>query len=104
MIHTDLYIAVGDDRTSLPNAEWDSFIDEVVVPRFPRGFSVMPGDGLWHNMTLRRTQRLQLRVLVIFHDDSQDDRRKVEEVVSEWKKRYPCESVMRVERIVDVTF
>jgi len=101
-IKTEIYIAVGDEHMVLPAFEWKQFLDEVVTPRFQKGITITAGIGQWHNSILGRPQHLEVKVLTILHDGSKSIA--ADEIRSEWKKRYSCESVMRVDAEVKVSF
>jgi len=104
LIKSELYIAVGDEKSELPAGAWDQFLKEVVSSRFPNGITVLSGEGQWFNQHLAAHQNLKLKVIAIIHDPSPDDRAKIDEIRSIWKERYPCESVLKVEQEVEVSF
>ncbi|SDT93092.1 Protein of unknown function [Verrucomicrobium sp. GAS474] len=103
-IKTELYIAVGDERSELSEEAWELFLSEIVTSRFPKGITVLPGSGQWFNRHLGKHQNLKLKVVVIIHESTPRDREKIEEIRSTWKDRYPCESVLKVEQEVEVSF
>ena len=51
-------------RSNVSNAEWDRFVDEVVVPALPAGFTALDADGAWMNPATGVTSREQTKVLI----------------------------------------
>src|SRR3982751_5533121 len=46
MVRTELYCGLSrPEGGRIADAEWSQFLDEVVTPRFPEGFSVLDGYG-----------------------------------------------------------
>jgi hypothetical protein len=78
----------GTARTSGPavtDAEWRTFVDEVITPRFP-GFTELSAVGHW------QAEREASHVVVIIHGKNDGDG-KLGEIVREYKKRFQQQSV-----------
>lgn len=86
---------------------WDSFVDEVITPRFPDGLTILDADGQWLNKdgSIAR-EKSKVLVLVYPRKARKSVDRKIEELRREYKARFRQESVMRIdlERSVTVTF
>ena len=107
-IRTDLYFG----RTipgggTVSEAEWHKFIDEIVTPRFPEGLTVLDADGQWRGKdgTISREES-KVIVLLYPRKDRKKMNSKIEEIRSEYKKRFRQESVMRIDitKSVEVSF
>jgi hypothetical protein len=74
--------------------EWQSFLDEVVTPRFPAGLTVVAANGQWrgHNGGLEHEQA---EILTVFHAGDEPARHAVAEVIAEYKRRFQQEAVLR---------
>ena len=80
-------------------AEWRSFLDEEVTPRFPDGLSVIDIYGQYRNQqgAIGR-ERSKLLVIVVF--DAPAHASRVQAIVDSFRRRHKQESVLRVERPV----
>jgi hypothetical protein len=80
-------------------AEWRSFLDQEVTPRFPDGLSVIDAYGQYRNRrgTIER-ERAKLLVIVVF--DAPAHAARVQAIVESFIRRHGHESVLRVERPV----
>ncbi len=70
--------------------EIDTFIEEVVTPRFPDGFTIWRAKGQW------RGGNEETLVIEILHPYDIRFDRAVEEIAEEYRKRFRQEAVMRV--------
>ena len=82
-------------------------MDEIVTPRFPEGLTILGAMGQWRGKD-GSIAREETKVLVLLY--SRKVRRavnpKIEEIRSEYKKRFRQESVMRIDitKSVSVSF
>ena len=92
-LQVDLYFG------NIGEAEWRTFLDEEVTPRFPDGLSVIDAYGQYRNRrgTIER-ERAKLLVIVVF--DAPAHAARVLAVVDSFIRRHGQESVLRVERPV----
>lgn len=75
---------------AVSEAEVATFVEEVVTPRFPEGFTIWRAEGLWkggHEPSL---------VVEILHPYDAALDAKVREIAEEFRKRFHQEAVMRV--------
>ena len=71
-------------------AELKQFLDEVVVPRFPEGFTVYRAEGVF------RGGHEPSFVIEIIHKPESRFEREVEEIGEEYRKRFRQIAVLRV--------
>ena len=92
---------------SVSETEWQTFLDEVVTPRFPGGLTVLDADGQWRGND-GSISREESKVIVLLYPRKQrkEANVKIEEIRAEYKKRFTQEAVMRIDitRSVEVTF
>jgi hypothetical protein len=74
--------------------EWQSFLDEVVTPRFPAGLTVVDAKGQWRGES-GRVEQERAEILTLFHSGDEVARRAVEEVIREYQRRFQQEAVLR---------
>ena len=84
-------------------ADWQSFLDEVVTPRFPAGLTVLTANGQWRGTGIEPVKE-RSHILVIWHTASPDLSAGIEAVRSAYRVRFDQESVMRVDSLSCVVF
>jgi hypothetical protein len=75
---------------TVTQADLDKFINEVVEPRFPQGFTMWRAQGRW------RGGSEEVMVLEIIHPLDERLGNAVAEIATEYRKRFQQEAVMRV--------
>jgi len=75
---------------TVSQAELDAFINEVVEPRFPQGFTMWRAQGRW------RGGSEEVMVIEILHPLDARLEAAVGEIAEEYRKRFRQEAVMRV--------
>jgi hypothetical protein len=94
--------AARSNADPLSESEWQSFLDSVVTPRFPDGFTVLNGHGQWRGQD--GLTREQSRILVIWHDRSPNRDADIEAIRAAYKLRFDQESVLRIDGVSCVSF
>jgi Protein of unknown function (DUF3574) len=103
MVRTELFF--GLSRPSGPNisdAEFAAFLDEIVTPLFPDGYTVVPAEGRWRGAggTIREASRM----LVILHPQGAEFDAKIEQIRASYKSRFKQEAVLRADEMQTVSF
>jgi len=75
------------DGSGVTAAEWQQFLDDTVVPRFP-GFTQWAAEGSW------KGKREMTHVVVIVHPAGEEA--KIREIIEEYKRRFRQEAVFQV--------
>jgi hypothetical protein len=86
----------------LSESEWQAFLDSVVTPRFPDGFTVLSGVGQWRGQD--GLTKEQSRILVVWHERSPNRDADIEAIRSAYKSRFDQESVLRIDSVSCVSF
>jgi hypothetical protein len=102
-IYARLFFGLEGPRGSVADAEWDTFLREVVVPRFPGGLTVTYAKGHWQAAG-GPPQREASRVLEIVYDETSHRDRRVEEIAATYKTTFQQESVMVIRMPASVCF
>jgi hypothetical protein len=76
------------------DAEWQSFLDQVVTPRFPTGLTVVAATGQWRGRS-GTVEQERAEILTLFHSGDETARGAVAEIAAEYKKRFQQEAVLR---------
>jgi hypothetical protein len=106
-VDTKLYFGLGPaDQADkgISEAEWRTFLDREVSPRFPDGLSVLDVYGQWQGKNQTTPERLRTKMLIIDYPDTAENRAKVDAIRAAWKQKTGDQSVMRVTEPADVSF
>ncbi|MBA2458750.1 MAG: DUF3574 domain-containing protein [Gemmatimonadales bacterium] len=79
---------------TVSDAEWQSFLDEVVTPRFPAGLTVLSATGQWRGLS-GVVERERAEVLTVLHSGERSARKAIAEATAEYKRRFAQEAVLR---------
>jgi hypothetical protein len=74
--------------------EWARFLEEVVTPRFPAGYTVVEAAGHWRGRS-GQVEREQTELITFLYGGGETDRQKVAEIAAEYKRRFRQEAVLR---------
>lgn len=77
------------------DGDWETFLAEVVTPRFPEGLTTWHAQGQWRDST-GTVIREQSFLLEIIHPATPGADRAVRDVMAEYKHRFKQEAVLRV--------
>lgn len=86
------------DGGVVTDAEVETFLAEVVEPRFPDGFTVWRARGAWQG------GREETLVIEIVHRNDPDKDRRMREIASIYRERFRQESVLRVTTAATMQF
>jgi hypothetical protein len=106
-VDTKLYFGLGlidHPEQGVSEAEWRSFLDREVTPRFPDGLSVLDVYGQWQGKNQTTPERLRSKMLIVDYPDTPENRAKIEAIRVAWKQKTGDQSVMRVTEPADVSF
>jgi len=87
---------------TVTDAQLDQFLDEVVTPRFPDGFTVFHAQGQWRESNGVITEE-QSVVLEVLHSGSAPTTRALEEVAAEYKRRFSQSAVLYTRAAVQMS-
>jgi hypothetical protein len=59
-------------RPDLTEREWQSFLDHVVTPGVPDGYTVLDGSGAWRNPATGTTAAEATKILIVALPDTPD--------------------------------
>jgi hypothetical protein len=102
-IYARLFFGLEGPHGSVAEAEWDAFLRDVVVPRFPRGLTVTYAKGHWQAAG-EPLQREASRVLEIVYDEASHRDQRIEEIAATYKATFQQESVMVIRMPASVCF
>ncbi len=104
MIRTELFFGLGrPDGAEVTDEQWQTFVRDVVTPRFPEGLTVVSAAGQWQDGDV--IHREPSRVLILLRPakpDGSDER--IEQIRSLFKERFNQSSVLRSDAPVRASF
>lgn len=92
-VQTRLFFGLHGPMGTVSESEWETFLAEVVTPRFPDGLTVFRAQGQWRGPG-GRLEHEPSRVVEIVHDDLADAKDRIHKIVKSYKTRYQQESVL----------
>lgn len=96
-VRTELYFGLAKpDGSEVSAAEFQSFVDQDISPRFPKGLTVLDGAGHYRN---GRGERIEegTKILVLLYPPSAADSLAVERIRAAYRARFQQESVLRAD-------
>ena len=104
MVRTELYFGLSQKGGGVVTAqEFDAFVDEVITPRFPDGFTIVDAVGQWRDSTGNIIWE-RSKLLIVLHDSGERAAKAIEEIRDLYKSKFGQESVMRVTSTAGVSF
>ena len=94
LVRDVLYFGRNTPSGQLSDSAWQEFVDGTVTPRFPAGFTVWDAAGQWRGAS-GQVERERSKVLTLLHPGDSTSERQVAEAVSEYKRRFSQEAVLR---------
>lgn len=88
---------------TVSEADWISFLREVITPRFPAGLTAWRADGQWQDSS-RAVRHEESFVLELIHPADRRSEIAIQEIVGEYKRRFRQEAVLRVQGRVQVSY
>jgi Protein of unknown function (DUF3574) len=82
------------DGGTVSDAEWEAYLDSVVTPRFPAGFTVVEAQGHWRGES-GVVERERTEVLTLLHTGDEASREAVRALIEEYVRRFHQEAVLR---------
>jgi hypothetical protein len=99
-----LFFGLRTPDGPVSQVDWARFLTDVVTPRFPSGLTVVDATGQWRPHNHERITREPSRIVEIVHEDSRETDRRIQEVVTIYKRQYRQESVMLTRGRIEVCF
>ena len=102
-VYARLFFGLEGPRGSVAEAQWDAFVRDVVVPRFPSGLTITRAKGHWQAPG-EPVQREASLVLEIVYDERPHHDRRIEEIAATYKATFQQQSVMVIRMPANVCF
>lgn len=94
MVRDTLYLGRNrPDGGRVGDAEWQAFVDDVVVPRFPDGFTVVEARGHWRSGAGAIESEPSM-LLIVLHGGDAASSAAMTAIADEYKQRFRQEAVL----------
>ena len=102
LVSDTLYLGTARQGGVVDATQWTQFLREWVTPRFSDGLTVSLASGQWRGADGTIVEEPSY-VLNLVHASDEESERKVEEIASEYKRRFDQEAVLRTRSVVCVS-
>lgn len=103
MVSESLYFGTSKPKGVVTAQDWQTFLNEMVTPKFPQGLSVWQASGQWKSEAGPIVSEASY-VLNIVHAGTNPEDQALSDVVSSYKTRFQQEAVLRVRSRVCASF
>jgi hypothetical protein len=94
-IRAELFFGLPTGESQGAKAIWKRFVSEMITPRFPSGFTVVPAYGQWSG-ACGKIECQNCRILIIVAPGSASTEQALEELAQIWRRQTGESSVLRV--------
>ncbi len=87
----------GSDRKgeeAVTDDEWTSFVETIVTPELPQGFTTWGANGQWRK-TDGTLDRERTHILQFVHAPSEDYSERLERIAADYRRRFDQDAVLR---------
>jgi hypothetical protein len=98
-LQTELFFGTNKpDGTAVSEEDWKQFLAEEVTPKFPDGFTIIPGYGQFREANGSITRENSYILIVLYPFQTRKiSQRKIEQIRAAYKKNFQQQSVLRVD-------
>jgi hypothetical protein len=98
-VRTELFFGLSrPDGPAISDAEWESFLDAEITPRFPDGLTVISGDGQWQGENGQIVEEGSKIVILLYPSGAIDESNaEIEAIRAAYEQRFHQESVLRAD-------
>jgi len=103
-VETRLFFGLATPERTVSEEEWQSFLREVVTPRFPEGLTFFDARGQFRRHDAQETVAEDTRMLLLLHGGDAAADAAIGAIIAEYKRRFHQESVLRIDSAAGVSF
>lgn len=101
---TELFLGLSKpDGSVVPETEFQRFINKVVTPRFPDGFTLLAGTGQFKDSNGKVTKEGS-KLLVLLYPFNSQSKTRIQQIQEAYINTFQQESVLRVDEQSCVSF
>ncbi len=104
-LETKLFMGLSrSGGAAVSKREWDQFVADNFVVKFPHGFTIIETTGYWQDQTSKSTVYENGKQIVILHEATPDNEAKINEIAEEYRSLFDQQSVLISSRKTNVRF
>jgi hypothetical protein len=98
-VRTELFFGMAKpDGTAVSEAEWGTFLDTEITPRFPEGLTVLSGAGQWQEEDGDIVEEGSKIVVLLYPREAvAESNAEIEQIRAAYEERFHQESVLRAD-------
>ncbi len=98
-VRTELFFGTAKpDGTAISEAEWQTFVDAEITPRFPDGLTVLTGSGQWQGDDEEIVQERSKIVILLYPREAiAESNAEIEDIRAAYEREFQQESVLRAD-------
>jgi hypothetical protein len=95
MVVYDLFFGRMIEGRALPvsDAEWAGFVERVVTPNLPAGFTVLDGEGQWQDPATGKTIREPTKIVIVAAPPTAQTAAAIDAIKAAYKRQFKQRSV-----------
>lgn len=94
-LETKLYMGLSrSGGAAVSRREWDQFVTDNFVVKFPHGFTIVETTGYWQDQTTGATVYENGKQVVILHEATQDNDTIINEIAEQYRSQFDQQSVL----------
>jgi hypothetical protein len=102
-VHDSIYFGAATPHGVVSREAWAHFVDSVITPRFPSGFTLLQASGQWRSAE-GTIVREPSNVLEVVHPADRRSEDAVREIIDTYKTQLQQEAVLRIRSVTCVSF
>ncbi len=98
-VRTELFFGTSKpDGTTVSNADWETFLDTEITPRFPDGLTVLNGAGQWQGENDEIVEERSKIVILLYPREAiAESNTEIEDIRAAYERAFQQESVLRAD-------
>ncbi len=97
-LRTELFFGLSKrSGGQVSEAEWTKFLDEIVTPAFPDGYTVVDADGRFRDGLVTISEKSKVLIVLYPKSSRSESRRKLDAIRAAYVKQFDQKSVMRMD-------
>ncbi|WP_066267863.1 DUF3574 domain-containing protein [Hydrogenophaga palleronii] len=103
MLNSLLYFGTAQPTGVVSDEQWQAFVNDSIVLRFPDGFTVWPATGQWRDAAGQPVREASF-VLNLVHPANDETSQALKAITARYKERFQQEAVLHVQSGVCVAW
>lgn len=103
-VRTELFFGLSRPGGVISEAEFKTFVDSRITPRFPDGLTLLSGSGQFRGASQTIIVEGSKLLILLYPRQDAEANRKIEQIRSDYKQTFQQQSVLRADETSCVSF